>query len=67
MFASELSMKKWIKKNWVAGFSVIPAIIAFGFSNCLPFEFVSPNLDCARDPFHIWFEISLAQYHMFED
>ena len=25
-------MKKWIKKNWVAGFSVIPAIIAFGFS-----------------------------------
>ena len=33
MFALELSMKKWIKKNWVAGFSVIPAIIAFGFSN----------------------------------
>jgi hypothetical protein len=32
MFALELSMKKWIKKNWVAGFSVIPAIIAFGFS-----------------------------------
>ena len=32
MFALELSMKNWIKKNWVAGFSVIPAIIAFGFS-----------------------------------
>ena len=32
MFALELSMKKGIKKNWVAGFSVIPAIIAFGFS-----------------------------------
>jgi hypothetical protein len=30
MFALELSMKKRIK-NWVAGFSVIPAIIAFGF------------------------------------
>ena len=33
MFALELSMKKWIKTNWVAGFSVIPAIIAFGFSS----------------------------------
>ena len=32
MFALELSMKRWIKKIWAAGFSVIPAIIAFGFS-----------------------------------
>ena len=32
MFALELSMKKWIKKIWIAGFSVIPAINAFGFS-----------------------------------
>ena len=32
MFALELSMKKWIKKIWIAGFSVITAIIAFGFS-----------------------------------
>ena len=31
MFALELSMKKWIKKNWAAGFSVIPTIIAFVF------------------------------------
>jgi hypothetical protein len=31
MFALELSMKKRIKKNWIAGFLVIPAIIAFGF------------------------------------
>jgi hypothetical protein len=32
MFALELSMKKLIIKNWVAGFSFIPAIIAFGFN-----------------------------------
>ena len=33
MFALELSMEKWLKKFWAAGFSVIPEIIAFGFSN----------------------------------
>ena len=31
MFALELSMKNEKKKIWAAGFSVIPAIIAFGF------------------------------------
>ena len=33
MFELELSIEKLIKKNRSAGFLVIPAIIAFGFSN----------------------------------
>jgi hypothetical protein len=32
MFGLELSIENGIKKNRVAGFLVIPAIIAFGFN-----------------------------------
>ena len=32
MFELELSIEKWIQKNWAAGFLAIPARIAFGFS-----------------------------------
>ena len=41
MFALELSMKKSIKSFWIAGFLVIPAIIAFGFSRTISTKSVS--------------------------
>jgi hypothetical protein len=56
MFALELSMKKVIKKNWGAGFLVIPAIIAFGFSRnpqnyfyqCTKFENAASVIHCLQ-------------------